>query len=152
MKLGIIIVIDSIDEELVSSSISQIFENEEKVSFCLVNNNCSDAFSDQLQDLTDQYENADLIHLKKRKSNKWAVRAGSRFMNNHQNLSFLGYVVDLKGNDIVAALQVFLKNQDQFSSQQSRQQKNKLLRQTFFDNIFSVNNYYHQRTLNFDLN
>ena len=142
MKVGLIIVFDSSDYDLIKSNVSEILHKTEEVSFCLVNNNCSELFGSQLQELAEEHDNVNVIHIKKRKPSSWAVRAGSRYMNSKFNLKFLGYISDLKGKELVNAIEIFAKDHNQLRRDSMFNGFDKLVKQSFLDKIFSVKTYY----------
>ena len=95
---------DSSDHIPIKLSISETLNKMEGVLFCLVNNNCSELFGSQLDELAEEHDYVNVIHIKKRKPNLWAVRAGSRYLKNNFNLKFLAYIADLKGEELVNAI------------------------------------------------
>lgn len=147
MKVGMIIVFGNDDEKLLDMNIVDTFKSLPDVFFCLVNNNCSELFGETLMDIADECENVTMIHIKKTKSNSLAVRAGSRFLNNHLNLKFLGYITELKGEDLIKAIEMFGKTKGEIRFDKRNAQSNKLIKQSFFQRIFSVSNYYEQMNL-----
>jgi hypothetical protein len=134
MKIGMIIVFDSQDDE--------ILKKRKEINFCLVNNNCKNPVSEALTDISDECENVTVIQIRKNKSSSIAVRAGARYINNHFNLKFLGYITDLRGEELVEVIELFFSNYEEIRTLEKQSQSNKLMKQSFFQNIFSISNYY----------
>ena len=140
MKVGMIIVFNFDDEEILSSNIIEIFKKTTEINFCLVNNNCPNMFGEVLMDIADECENVTVIHIKKRKNNSLAVRAGTRYMSNQFNLKFLGHLVGLHGEKLIEAIQLFVNRYEEIRTQEGKHQSGKLIKQAFFQKIFSVPN------------
>jgi hypothetical protein len=151
MKVGIIIVFDASHDAILHTNIIDTLNGLPDINFCLVNNNCPEILSDILLDISYECKNATVIHIKKSKGNPQAIRAGIRYMNNHFNLKFLGYVCDLDINKIVEAVELFAKHYEDNQLQELNNQSKKLLKQAFLKKIFSVSNYYKQINYKFDI-
>ena len=149
MKVGIIIVFDTSHDEILHTNIIDTLKELSEICFCLVNNNCPEALSDTLTDISYECGNATVIHIKMNNGNSQAVRAGARYMNNQFNFKFLGYVVDLKKDKMIDAIKLFAKNYEDIQLREFNNQSNRLLKQTFFKKTFSISNYY--KEMNFEL-
>lgn len=142
MKVGLIIVFDSSDHIPMKLSISETLNKMEGVLFCLVNNNCSELFGSQLDELAEEHDYVNVIHIKKRKPNLWAVRAGSRYLKNNFNLKFLAYIADLKGEELVNAIEIFANDHKQLMRDSMFNGFDKLVKQSFISKMFCVKTYY----------
>ena len=142
MKVGLIIVFDSSDHVPIKFSISETLSKMEGVLFCLVNNNCSELFGSQLDELAEEHDYVNVIHIKKRKPNLWAVRAGSRYLKNNFNLKFLAYIADLKGEELVNAIEIFANDHKQLIRDSRFNGLDKLVKQSFLSKMFCVKTYY----------
>lgn len=151
MKVGMIIVFDTNDYKLLEMRAAKLFNSMPQINFCLVNNNCSEMFGEALMDIADECSNVAVVHVKRTKKTSLAVRAGSRYLNNHFNLKFLGYITDLQGEELFEAIKLFAKEYEEIRTSEGNQQSDKLIKQTFFQRIFSVSNYYHKMNLNLNL-
>lgn len=151
MKVGMIIAFDAHDTEIVRSQLIKTLRKAKEINFCLVNNKCLDQVSEALTDISDECENVTVIHVRKKKSSSMAVRAGARYMNNHFNLKFLGYITDLRGKKLEEAIEFFLSHYEEIRSQEKQGQFNKLMKQAFFKKMFSVTHYYQQMNLELGL-
>lgn len=151
MKTGIIIVIDNDHQNLLTTNLANALSNSGEINFCFVNNGCSDLISNQLVEISEEFENVNVIHVKRKKENSWAVRAGSRFMNNHFKLKFLGYISELQGEELIHAIQVFVDHHGEISKEHDTYHTEKMVKQTFFQRIFSVNNFYREGNFKLDV-
>lgn len=147
MKVGMIIVFDTHDDKLERFQLTETFKKAIGINFCLVNNNCRDIVSEVLTDISDECGNVTVIHMKKNKSSSIAVRAGARYINNHFNLKFVGYIADLRGKKLVEAIELFVRHYEEIITRKEQSQSNTLMKQAFFQKIFSVSNYYKQMNL-----
>jgi len=151
MKVGMIIVFDSHDEEMLKYNVAESCRKLPEIDFCFVNNNCPDVFSESLIDIADECKNVTVIHIKKTKSTSLAVRAGARYLNSYLNSKFLAYITDLRGEKLVEAIQLFATQYEKIKSEQVSSQYQKLTKQTFFQKIFSASNYYEKFNFYLDL-
>lgn len=142
MKIGIIIVFNTTETAALKDAYIQTFHRATDVQFCLVDNNCNESFCELLMDIADACENVNVIHIKKPKDNVSAARAGARFMNSRHNSKFLGYIEDLNKSEIIKAIDLFIDNKEEIRTQHMKKQSNKLLKQAFFEKMFSVSNYF----------
>ena len=146
-----IIVFDIYDEELIKSEIIEAFHRAEGIQFCLVNNNCEPLFGEMLIDIADECENVSVIHIKKNKGTSLAVRAGSRYLNSHFNLKFLGYLVNLRGKELVKAIDLFANHYEEIRDAKPNHQLSDILKPSFFKKAFSIANYYQQINYKWDI-
>ena len=144
MKLGMIVVFDANDEELVKGDMIDVLQKSSDIKFCLVNNNCSEMFNYVLMEIADECENVTVIHMKKNKGTSLAIRAGSRYMNSHFTLKFLGYITNLQGENLIQAIQVFANHHNEIRNQNTQNQLREILKPAFFKKAFSISNYYQQ--------
>lgn len=150
MKIGIIIVLDRSHDEILHTNIIDTINGLPEINFCLVNNNCPETLSDILLGISYECNNATVIHIKKNKGSSQAIRVGTRYMNNQFNLKFLGCISDLDVGNMIEAIELFAKHYTR-NQLQELNQSNKLLKQTFFQKIFSVSNYYKQINYKLDI-
>lgn len=151
MKVGMIIVFDADDDKIERSQLTKTFKKAKEILFCLVNNNCGELVNEVLTDISDECDNATVIHIRKSKSSSIAVRAGARYINNHFNLKFLGYITGLRGEKLIEAIELFATHYEDIRIQEKQSQSSKLMKQSFFQKIFSVSNYYKQINLKLNI-
>lgn len=147
MKVGMIIVFDVHDDKIERFQLVKTFKKAREINFCLVNNNCGDLVNEVLTDISDECDNVTVIHIRKNKSSSVAVRAGARYINNHFNLKFLGYITDLQGKNLIEAIELFVSHYEEIRTRERQSQSNTLMKQAFFQKIFSISNYYQQMNL-----
>lgn len=138
MKLGIIIVChnneDQIDEHFYLSYVAKL----EGVELCLVNNNSSDATFEILSALNEQCPNVSVVHIKKHKPQKAAIRAGARYMFNKFNLKHLGYVSNLNEIHMSRVIKTIYQNKGQIVGYNKQLQNTGNTKKTLIRALFSI--------------
>jgi len=141
MKVGIIIVFNSIENSSFKEELINTINSLCDVSFCLVNNERNEKTDCYLNDISDRCENTSVINIRRSKSVNSAIRAGARFMFNHYNLKHLGYINDLTSNELIEVIRSFKSNQHKIIDLVVNAQREKVVKQTLFQSLFSVANY-----------
>ena len=142
MKVGMIVVFDAHNDEILRSQLTETCKKSKRINFCLVDNNCGDKISEVLTDISEECENVTVIHVRKSKRSSIAIRAGARYLNSHFNLKFLGYIIDLGGEKLIEAVELFVNHYEEIKMQEKQSQSNTLTKQEFFQRTFSVTSYY----------
>lgn len=138
MKTGIIIVFNAAKEDIPTGYFIKYIHELLDVKFCLVNNNKSDKMYESLLEISDHCINANVINIRKIKTNTSAVRAGARYMFNQFNLKHLGYIVDSNIVQILEAIALFTTTQNEIQHLNCTAQSNQVVKKTFFQSLFSL--------------
>lgn len=141
MKTGLIIVFNSFENFNLKSHFIDSINKIKDAKVCLVCANPNEEAFEGLAEIADQCENANVINIKRNKSKTSSVRAGARFLSNKYNLKHLGFIAELSDLEILEVLKTYLKRQEKIVALNQEEQKNKAVKQTFFQSLFSVQEY-----------
>lgn len=144
MKTGIIIICYNneyvIDKELCIKYINDV----KNIEFCLVNNNSQDNTYDILKDISESCKNVSIVNINKYKSSKSAIRAGARFMFNHYNIKYLGFITTntfSNYDNLSLLIKTIQENQLDISNYNQPIFNTKEIRLTLFKSLFPVMDY-----------
>jgi len=141
MKLGIIIIFNSVDCSTLKDQLIETIKSLNDVCFCLVNNNSNEETDNYLNEISHKCDNTNVINIKKSKSLNSAIRAGARFMTNRHNLDQLGYINDSTNLKLIEVIKVFKSNQEEIIDLVVNEQNKKPIRQTLFQRLFPIKKY-----------
>ena len=144
IKVGIIVIFNSSKQIVSEKAFVSLFNQTEKIGFCLVNNNSTEGFSEKLRNIVDRCENVSVINAKKNKSNSLVIRAGARYMSNVHSLKFLGYVMDLNQDAMIEAFKLFSMHSENIQKEQKAKRNHNVIRRSFFYHMFSISDYFLQ--------
>ncbi|GAL88463.1 hypothetical protein JCM19538_2976 [Jejuia pallidilutea] len=105
---------------------------------CLVCNNSSDQVFEILSEIGHQNENTTVVNNKRKKSNTASVKAGARYLYNHNNLKYVGYIVGLNTFEILEELKAFIEYYKPIIEFNQREMANQKIRQTYYQSLFCV--------------
>ncbi|GAA3611979.1 glycosyltransferase [Flavivirga amylovorans] len=104
MKIGIIIICYNNAVDIGKSLFSGV-SNLTDVDLCLVNNGSKDATLEKLQELKEASGlKSTIIDIKHNKGYTVAIKAGARYLSNHNDLKLIGYINVNKMNDVMSLL------------------------------------------------
>tara|TARA_B110000908_G_C10248363_1_gene450262 strand:- start:140 stop:667 length:528 start_codon:yes stop_codon:yes gene_type:complete len=89
-KTGVIILFSNDEQEIQRINFNKILKNN-SIKFCLVNNASKDNTIGKLENIYRQTNNIAVLDIKKDKGIKVAVKAGVRYLKNHESLNAIVY-------------------------------------------------------------
>jgi len=138
MKVGIIIVFNSIENSSFKEALINKINSLKDVSICLVNNESNEKTDYYLNEISERCKNTTVVNIKRSKSINSAIRAGARFMFNQHKLKHMGYLYDLSTKELVEIIEVFKTNKNEILEQVLIKQNEKAVKQTLFQRLFSI--------------
>ena len=138
MNIGLIIVLNSLEDNLPLDDLINLFNKDKNIQFCLLNGNNEEFILDELSFIRDSCKNVDIVHIRKNQDNKLAVRAGVRFMQSAYNLNFLGYIINDQEDNMLHQMEVFLLNQEEIVSKHLASLRVKRIKPTFLQKLLSI--------------
>jgi glycosyltransferase involved in cell wall biosynthesis len=145
MKIGVIIIFRNNQEEIDLDFIINQSNEAKNIELCLVNNDSKDGTYEILKEIKACCTNVSVVNIKSLKSESSAVKAGARYMFNNHDLKHIGYLSvnslknNYKGLDIL--IKVISDNHYEIIQYTINVRKNREIRQTLFQNLFSVIEY-----------
>lgn len=147
MKIGIIIVFNTFEEDNLKKELLKYFKKAKEVEFCLVNNGQSEYVYESLIDISEQRKNVCVVNIRKKKLETAAVRAGARYMYNNFNLKHLGFISEVSGHELLDMIEFLSMYQKEIIIMNTNNQNTRQIKQTFFQSIFSVSKQINQLNL-----
>lgn len=141
MKIGIIIISYNDENEIDITQSANYFNKLKEIEICLVNNNSADSTYNILEELSEQCTNISLVNIKKFKPKEQAIRAGARYLFNKFNLKSLAYAINDKNMGFNNLIQNIYKNQNAIYNHTIIKKDDKVIRQTIFQKVFSLNDF-----------
>ncbi|GAL65904.1 hypothetical protein [Jejuia pallidilutea] len=138
MYVGLIIVFNDFKNEALKSNFISSINKLKDVKMCLVCNNSSDQVFEILSEIGHQNENTTVVNNKRKKSNTASVKAGARYLYNHNNLKYVGYIVGLNTFEILEELKAFIEYYKPIIEFNQREMANQKIRQTYYQSLFCV--------------
>ena len=138
MKLGVIIVFDSCENEAFEERFLDLVRDFKQINYCFVINNNGRDSLEILNDIAEQSENTSVLEINGSKSEVSAVRAGARYLSSHLNLGQIGFITNIHGDKLLELIHHLTENRDIVFNIVSKQQKNKKVKQTLFQRLFSI--------------
>ena len=145
MKMGIIFIFHNNEEDIDPGIFIESLQPQRELELCLVNNDSRDNTYDILQEIKEACKNVSLVNIKKFKSDNSAIRAGARFMFSNFNICHMGYVNTFEFSKKYLTINDLIKkicnSQEEILKYHISILKQQQVKQTMFQNIFSVIDY-----------
>jgi glycosyltransferase involved in cell wall biosynthesis len=145
MKIGVIIIFRNNEEEIDMNFIINQSNGAKNLELCLVNNDSKDSTYEVLKEIKEACTNVSVVNIKRLKSDTAAVRAGARYMFNQLDLKHIGYLTTSslkdKCNTLDTLIKVVSENQSEILKYNIKVRKNREVKQTLFQNLFSIIEY-----------
>ncbi|WP_299361841.1 hypothetical protein [Winogradskyella sp.] len=141
MYVGLIIVFNTFDSEVLKEYFITSINAMADVKICLVCNSSNEQVFEVLTEIAEHCNNTNVVNTKRKKLNTASVRAGARYMNNQFNLKYLGFIVGLDNFEILEVLKTYVQHQETIIALNKIEKGNKAVKPTFYQSLFSVTEY-----------
>ncbi len=139
MNVGLIVVINSFESEILKTYFITVIKELTDVKLCFVNNGSSEHVHELLTEIAEQSKNAFVVSAKKKKSSNTAIRAGARFLVSQFNLKSIGFIIAPNEFKLLDLLKTYSCNRDTIMIFNQKELEKRSIKQTFYQRLFSVN-------------
>jgi len=141
MQIGLIVVFDTFDNYALKESFILTINGMADIKVCLVCNSSSDKVFEALSEIAQHCDNTIVVNINRKKSRVYSIRAGARYLISQHNLKSIGFIVNADHLNLLEQLKSYSIHRSAILSMNIKELKNKSIKQTFYQSLFSVNEY-----------
>lgn len=141
MQIGLIVVFDTFDNYALKESFILTINGMADIKVCLVCNSGSDKVFESLSEIAQHCDNTIVVNINRKKSRISSVRVGARYLSSQYNLKSIGFIVNVEDLELLEEMSSYSTHRDAILSLNISELKNKSIKQTFYQSLFSVSEY-----------
>ena len=137
MKIGVIIVFGEDNDCIPTDDLINHINDNFEIEFCLVNN-MSDIIQDELIQICNNCDNANVIYIRRKKSFNFALRAGTRYLSSISNLNQITYIKAINSEEIIKVMRVLTHSRNEIIAKIIEQRRTDKVKPTLFQSLLSI--------------
>ncbi len=138
MHVGLIIVFNHFKDSQLKSDFITSLKALHNIKICLVCNSNDDIVLEQLNEIAYHGDHIAVVSTKRTKSTSSAVKAGARYVYNHYNLKYVGYIADFSSLENFEFVKKFESHQQTIITLIKEEIAAKKVKQTYYQSLFSI--------------